>query len=231
MAKGSGTTTADLWINGGGGKVYLSGTTIYADGTTMYATTFSGTASNATTTADTSNTLYPVGVTSSATTTLKRDTSITMKGGTITATTFTGALTGHASEDLALSGGTLTGALTGTTAEFTTVRVNKNQEADGGGLALYDTYPNNYGIACRSTANNDKHGYVQGDLSTYFYMTNGTDRGWIYRFGNYSNVASISNTGNAVFNGSVTVGGNTTNTSGCRMVYNSTTSSMDFVFA
>ena len=49
----------------------------------VYATTFNGaltgTASNATTTADT-NALYPVGVTSGATTTLKRDTSITMTG-------------------------------------------------------------------------------------------------------------------------------------------------------
>lgn len=35
------------------------------------------------TTADTTNTLYPVGVTSSATTTLKRDTSLVMVGNTI----------------------------------------------------------------------------------------------------------------------------------------------------
>lgn len=47
----------------------------------VYASNFYGTASNVSTTADTSNTLYLVGVTSSATTTLKRDTSITIKGG------------------------------------------------------------------------------------------------------------------------------------------------------
>lgn len=57
-------------------------------GVTIYAATFSGalsgTASNATTTAETANALYPVGVTSDATTTLKRDTSITMTGGDLT---------------------------------------------------------------------------------------------------------------------------------------------------
>lgn len=61
----------------------------------MYATTFNGNATSAstvTTTADTSNTLYPLGVTNNATTTIKRDTSITMNNGTITATEFVGAI-------------------------------------------------------------------------------------------------------------------------------------------
>lgn len=44
-----------------------------------------GTATYTTTTADTSNTLYPIGVTSSATTTLKRDTGITFINGVINA--------------------------------------------------------------------------------------------------------------------------------------------------
>ena len=46
-----------------------------------------GTAESVTTTADTSSTLYLIGVTSSATDTLKRDTSLTMKGGRLTAAT------------------------------------------------------------------------------------------------------------------------------------------------
>lgn len=50
-----------------------------------------GAATTATTTEDTTNTLYPIGVTSAATTTLKRDTSITFAGGTITATSFSGS--------------------------------------------------------------------------------------------------------------------------------------------
>ena len=45
----------------------------------------SGAANNVVTTADTTNTLYVVGVTSSATTTLKRDTSITIKGNALSA--------------------------------------------------------------------------------------------------------------------------------------------------
>ena len=52
---------------------------------TLTATIFSGTASNVTTTADTTDTLYLVGVVSGATTALKHDTSITIKGGDITA--------------------------------------------------------------------------------------------------------------------------------------------------
>ena len=44
-------------------------------------------------------------------------------------------------------------------------------------------------------------------------------------------MASINGEGKAVFNGSVTVGGNATNNSGVRMEYNSTTKSLDFIFA
>ena len=77
-----------------------------------------GTATLATTTADTSNTLYVVGVTSSATTTLKRDTNVNVKGGTITATTFKGDLDGNAkTATTATSAGSCTGnASTATTA-------------------------------------------------------------------------------------------------------------------
>ena len=57
-----------------------------------------------------------------------------------------------------------------------------------------------------------------------------TTRGWIFRRKGDGNYASISGAGHAVFNGSVTVGGNSTNTSGCRMEYNSTTQTLDFVF-
>lgn len=77
-----------------------------------------GTAALATTTADTSNTLYVVGVTNSATTTLKRDTSVNVKGGTITATTFKGDLDGNAkTATTATSAGSCSGnASTATTA-------------------------------------------------------------------------------------------------------------------
>lgn len=54
-----------------------------------------GSATYAATTADTTNALYPVGVTSSAVTTLKRDTSITFTGGTISCSGLTVSSVDH----------------------------------------------------------------------------------------------------------------------------------------
>ena len=103
-----------------------------------------------------------------------------------------------------------------------------------GGISLYQNtnYVDNYGIAFRLTSNLGKHGYVQSDWATYFTMDGSDTRGWVFRnaASGKGNVASISSAGHAVFGGSVTVGGNTTNTSGCRQVYNETTNSLDFVF-
>jgi hypothetical protein len=109
------------------------------------------------------------------------------------------------------------------------VNANTANSQTAGGLSLYGTDPATYGIMFRSTSSRGKHGYVQSDWATYFTMNNSATRGWV--FYSQANVASVSGAGNAVFNGSVTVGGNTTNTSGCRMTYNSTTESLDFVFA
>jgi len=171
-----------------------------------------GTATYATTTEDTTNALYPVGVTSGATTALKRDTSITMTGGAISATSF---------------------------AASSYVAVNSGNSGTTGGLALYGTGPTSYGIAMRQTSNGGKHGYVQGDWATYFYMqgSNGTandtylTRGWVFRNNGYAEgVASISGHGNAVFRGSVTVGGNVTNTSGMRMEYDANLECTNFIF-
>lgn len=112
-----------------------------------------------------------------------------------------------------------------------TVCANTANSNNAGGIALYGTDPTTYGIMFRGTSNSGKHGYVQSDWATYLTMNGGgTTRGWVFRRGT-TNVASISGAGNAVFNGSVTVGGNSTNTSGCRMEYNSTTQTLDFVFA
>lgn len=80
----------------------------------------SGTSSYATTTEDTTNTLYVVGVGSSATTTLKRDTSVTVKGNTITGNlvgSVTGNVTGNAgSADKLKTGRTLKVNLASTSA-------------------------------------------------------------------------------------------------------------------
>ena len=125
-----------------------------------------------------------------------------------------------------------TGVYLGTTAGMLcvngTVCANVSNSNTAGGLSLYSTNPDEYGIIFRGTAQKGKHGYVQDDWATYFTMNNQDGRGWVFH--KQSNVASISGGGNAVFNGSVTVGGNTTNTSGCRMQYNSSTQSLDFVF-
>lgn len=126
--------------------------------------------------------------------------------------------------------GTTAGLLCATSVQASqTLCANTANSNSVGGLALYGTNPDTYGIVFRGTTNKGKHGYVQSDWATYFTMNNAATRGWV--FNSQANVASISGAGNAVFNGSVTVGGNTTNTSGCRMEYNSTTQSLDFVFA
>ena len=114
----------------------------------------------------------------------------------------------------------------------TVVCANTANSSTAGGLALYGTEPTDYGIAFRGTGNSGKHGYVQTDWAQYHYMSDsGTGRGWVFRNkSTTTNVASINTQGNMVLNGSLTLGGNTTNTSGVRQVYNSTTNSLDFVF-
>lgn len=132
-----------------------------------------------------------------------------------------------------LSGATFTGAVSGTSFSASSyMTVNSGNSATTGGLALYGTTPTTYGIAMRTTVNQGKHGYVQGDWGIYSFINGADDRGWIFKntSSGKGNVASISNLGHAVFNGSITVGGNTTNDSGCRIEYNTTTASLDFIF-
>lgn len=110
------------------------------------------------------------------------------------------------------------------------ISANVSNSGTAGGISLYSTDPTSYGVAMRSTSNSGKHGYVQGDWGTYFYMAGATNRGWVFVNAGSGNRASISTEGNMVLNGSLTLGGNATNTSGVRQVYNSTTKSLDFVF-
>ena len=111
------------------------------------------------------------------------------------------------------------------------IAANTANSSTAGGLALYGTSPTDYGIAFRGTGNGGKHGYVQGDWAQYHYMAGADTRGWVFNAGASTGVASISRSGNMVLNGSLTVGGNAANTSGCRMVYNSTLNCLDFQFA
>ena len=130
---------------------------------------------------------------------------------------------------------TTAGTLCGTSLQASsTLCANTACNSTSGGLSLYSTNPDNYGVIFRGTSQKGKHGYVQDDWATYFTMTENTSsstwRGWIFRDNTNGSIASIDGRGHAVFNGSVTVGGNTANTSGCRMEYNSSTQSLDFVF-
>ena len=111
------------------------------------------------------------------------------------------------------------------------VCANAANSSTVGGLALYGTNPTDYGIAFRGTGNGGKHGYVQGDWAQYHYMAGADNRGWVFNSGASTGVASISRAGHMVLNGSLTVGGNASNNSGMRLVWNSSTSSLDFVVA
>lgn len=132
---------------------------------------------------------------------------------------------------------TFTGVLTAEAVKASSyVSVNPSKASTVGGLALYATTPTDYGIAMRGTNGQGVHGYVQGDWATYFTMngneTTAPPRGWIFKNAQSgSGVASINCEGNMVLNGSITVGGNSTNTSGCRMVYDDTAKCLNFVFA
>lgn len=129
------------------------------------------------------------------------------------------------------SGGEFTGAVTGTSFSATDyIRVNASSGTSGG-LALWNTDVTQYGIAMRLTENGGTHGYVTGDYAIYSYMKGSAARGWIFKNYTHDNgVASISNGGNAVFNGSVTVGGNATNTSGMRIEYDENLQCTNFIF-
>lgn len=117
------------------------------------------------------------------------------------------------------------------------ISANSGNSGTAGGIALYNITPDAYGIAMRQTTNSGNHGFVSGDWAIYSYMsgansTNHATRGWILKNATSKTcVASVSGLGNAVFNGSVTVGGNDENTSGCRMEFNATTNSLDFIFS
>ena len=139
-----------------------------------------------------------------------------------------------------LSGATFTGAVSGTSFSASGyLAANSSNSGTAGGIALYGSNPVSYGIAMRNTTNGGKHGYVQGDWAIYSYMSGGSgsditgsnNRGWILKNTTRDiTVASVNGEGHAVFNGSVTIGGNTTNTSGMRMEYDSTLKCTNFVF-
>lgn len=80
---------------------------------------------------------------------------------------------------------------------------NKSAKTNAGGISLYSNNdPMTYGIAFRTTGGLSGHGAVTGDWATYFTMNDNVNRGWIFRRST-TNVASISGSGTAYFNGSL----------------------------
>ena len=158
---------------------------------------------------------------------------ISITGNAATATKATQDANGAtiASTYAKLSGATFTGAVSGTSFSASSyMTVNSGNSSTAGGLALYETDPTSYGIAMRGSSNSGTHGYASGYWHTYLYMSGGTTRGWIFKNQSVGNIASISGDGNAVFNGSVTVGGNATNTGGMRMQYDANLKCTNFIF-
>ena len=234
LAKSNATTLTSLYLNeSSGGNVYIndklaakttgtnvSGQIMIADGTdgsikssgyTIQTSVPSGAVftdtKNTAGSTDTSSKIYLIGATSQA------------------ANPQT-----YSDDQCYVTNGTLQSNIVSATAG---INANSSNSGTAGGISLYSTNPDQYGIIFRHATQKGKHGYVQGDWATYFTMNpNATTRGWIFALNQTDgNVASVSGAGNAVFNGSVTVGGNSSNTSGCRMEYNTTTQSLDFVFS
>lgn len=77
----------------------------------------------------------------------------------------------------------------------------------GAGISLYNGSTSGqptYGIMFATTANYGTHGSVTADWATYFTMDSTANRGWVFRNTTSGNVASVNNSGTAVFNGNVT---------------------------
>lgn len=138
----------------------------------------------------------------------------------------------YSDDQVYVTSGTLQTQITKATAG---VYANTASNGAAGGVSLYGSSdPHAYGVTMRNTGTSTgqlgKHGYVQGDWAGYLCFDGATNRGWVFRQAG-NNIASVSGLGHAVFNGSVTVGGNAANTSGCRMVYDSTNECMNLEFA
>jgi len=214
VALGNHTHTTSIATSTGTNKITLSAATKYAitaGGTSyVFTTPTDNDTKNTAGSTDTSSKIFLIGATSQA------------------ANPQT-----YSDDQVYTTSGTLQANIVSATAG---VNANTGNSGTAGGVSLYSTSANAYGIAMRktgtATGEMGKHGYVQGDWAIFNTMSAGSSgtRGWIFRSGSY-NYASISAVGDAVFNGSVTVGGNATNDSGCRLTYNSTTQSCDFVFA
>lgn len=102
---------------------------------------------------------------------------------------------------LTKSGGVVDGPLTAAA-----LGVTNPQPTTARGLSLMGDAdpdgPPDYGVFVGATATYNGHGFVNGDMATYFQMLGATNRGWIFRMGS-TNVASISGNGDLRLNGRI----------------------------
>lgn len=105
--------------------------------------------------------------------------------------------TGNAASATNVSGGNVQGSYFGV----------QQTGGSGAGISLYNGSTSGqpqYGIMFATTANFSTHGSVTADWATYFTMDSTANRGWVFRNTVAGNVASVNNSGTAVFNGNVT---------------------------
>lgn len=118
---------------------------------------------------------------------------------------------GATSQLYSCSGVTITsssGRLYATYLDGSRLGVENTTGTNGAGISLYggaSAGEPTYGIMFQQTGTFGTHGSVTGDWATYFNMNNTVGRGWIFRNSTGdANVASITISGTAVFNGNVT---------------------------
>ena len=89
-------------------------------------------------------------------------------------------------------------------AQANTVYANPSASGTANGVSLYEkTTPEAYGIAMRTSSNLGTHGAASGDWHTFFTMSGGGNRGWIFRNPALGNTASINSYGTFTTNAAV----------------------------
>ena len=113
---------------------------------------------------------------------------------------------GNATFDGTISSGAITSTAT---ISGTALGVSGTDSTTGLGISLYggaNAGEPTYGLMFQGTATFGTHGNVTADYATYFTMNSTGGRGWIFRDVTNGNKASISNQGNATFDGTLTSG-------------------------
>lgn len=158
----SGNTFISSISQGTDGKITADSRALDTSGT------WSGTASKATTAADTSSTLYIVGVASGAITTLKHDTSVTVKGGAVSATTYNALTLTAATTGFTIAGGSTTSK---------TLTINESVTLRAGSSTYLAYYNGDNTLQSHSLAHfSDEFGSSVKDKKNELVLGNGTGK-------------------------------------------------------